>query len=102
MDFKHPRSSSLILFLILFGLSIIDYCLTLEGLDSHKITEANPIMRYIIQNFSFWPGLLIKQGLVLLAIGLVFTKTNLDKVLYFGIFIYITVIGINLAIPMWY
>lgn len=96
MSFQIFNLSSFILFIILFILSILDYCLTDIGLKTGEIFELNPIMNYIFENCSFWGGLLIKQSLISLMSVPIFTIKNYNLFLWVSIILYLGVVFINL------
>ena len=67
---RRIKKTSAILFTVLFVLSIVDYCLTVEGISSGVLVEVNPVMAFILEHTNFWMGLLIKQAMIV-PIGIV-------------------------------
>ena len=87
---------SLSLFLLLFVLSVADYCLTVHIIDSGKGIEINPFMDFILRHTGFWTGLLIKQSLILPVGIVIYVSQRFDRVLWPCVALYSGIVTWNI------
>jgi hypothetical protein len=86
------RKTTIDLFLILFVLSAMDYCMTFEMLGTGKVIEANPVMAFILEHCGFWTGLIIKQLMILPLLIVVYRAQKYDWVLWPCVALYLGVV----------
>ena len=93
---RKVKRLSLLLFLLLFVLSVTDYCLTVCIIDSGKGTELNPVMGSILEHTGFWAGLFIKQSLILPVGITIYVSQRFDWVLWPCVALYVGTVTWNI------
>ena len=94
---RRVKRCSLILFALLFALSVADYCITVWGINRDTLVEANPVMRFILDHTGFWTGLTIKQLMILPVGVVVYWSQRHDVVLWYCVALYVGVVTWNIV-----